>query len=50
MEIVIDFEDLGQNIELTMEKDYGNGTGSIRKIIIPKDVIKGILESLEENS
>ena len=49
MEIVIDFEDLGQNIELTMEKDYGDGIGTTRKLIVPKDVIKGILESLEKN-
>lgn len=47
MEMVTDFKDLGGNIELTIEKDFGDGKGSARQVIIPKDVIKGILKSLE---
>ena len=46
MEMVTDFKDLGKNIELTIEKVFKEET-RVRQIIIPKDVIKGILKSLE---
>ena len=49
MEMVTDFKDLGKNIELTIEKPFKDET-IVRQIIIPKDVIKGILESLEETN
>lgn len=46
MEMVTNFKDLGKFIEITLEKDFKDET-RVRRIVIPKDIIKEILESLE---